>query len=105
MNVTSARYRVDASGYGHLELMVDGLLADLDMKRTLLNRGYVFLGSDWESLVEAPNNHDLNCSLKGFTTDPVIIKLAREYVAGHYKPGRIPVPSVEEAQQNPGPIF
>ena len=81
----------EQSGYPLLYLEIDGKRAVLgvDNKRTILeNHNAVFLGSQFEGytyvdIPAAPNGDHGPERLNGFTNDPEIIAIYREWLAQH----------------------
>jgi hypothetical protein len=117
MKVTSARYvlldvdgsiRADDAGGGWPKLMleIDGMPADVfEPKRNLLGLGYVFIGAEWEDRLEPlelhhdpsdPRTPDGILILRGFTCDPVVVQLARNFAdavdSDTFKPGPVRIP-------------
>lgn len=86
MNINRAEYVwIDRRPF--LRLMIDGKEALIgEFKWSLLELGYVPLHSgavNWEELlpeihIPANEDHD-SIELRGFTNDPVVIKMARSY--------------------------
>ncbi len=101
MKVEAASYtEPDADGRVYLKLQIDGQLAFLgydSLKPSLVERGYVFLGAEWESRVpvlRAPVNLNPDLRLKGFTNDPVIAKLAQDFLRNENPlPGDLSIPT------------
>lgn len=90
LRVLSATYAKDEDFYRYLGLNINGEEARVyleGLKKPLVDAGYIFLGSKWARKLDpielpegkAENEHDM--TLEGFTDDPVIVRLVREYVA------------------------
>ena len=95
------RYTRDADGYPILEIEVNGRTARLHplaLKRSLVDLGYVFLGDEFEDLVEPivlpadPTENRPAQELYGFTDDPEIVATTRAWLrrldAGALDPDR-----------------
>jgi hypothetical protein len=115
MRVERAEIKIN-EGHPELLLSVDGRQASVfQPKRTLLNAGIVILlaaGDDsfyWEDSlppVTARAKDGSSHTFRGAVTDPVIVKLAREFSANESRrAGRVPVPTPSEAAADPGPLF
>jgi hypothetical protein len=79
-------YTRDAQGYAAVEVDFDGARARIHsqgLKRTLVDRGIVFLGAAWEEKVppvtlEAdPADSRPEMHLRGFTTDAGVVEAVR----------------------------
>lgn len=76
-------------GYRQLLITIDGETAviGIDLKRTILDEhGAVYLGADFEDLYsvdipERPDNGQPAMTLRGFTTDERIVRMARDFLA------------------------
>lgn len=96
MNINKSNLQIKKAEYifnqNHpaLILTIDGKEALIaDFKKPILDRGFVPLGSrdvevEWRNILPevtlpADNNNETEITLRGFTNDPVIIKLARDF--------------------------
>ena len=106
MTVVSAQYELD-DGYPYLRLNLDGKdvwISSEQLKPSLIDNGYAFLGDDFEELLDlapidlpagALGNDNRAITLRGFTTDPVVVKLAQDFLAvKDFQPGPVPIPSM-----------
>lgn len=109
MKVLGAQYGVD-EGYQFLALDLGGepvrVYVD-QLKRWLVDAGYVFLGAKWEGKLDPIDlpagaaGNDGDKTLRGFTSDPVIVKLTQEFMR-HVMEDRTPyygpvnVPQIEK---------
>lgn len=95
MEITNVRY-VDNQNYPELWLDIDGRTAKLDayQKTTLLNAGFVSLGTDWSELM--PVFEYNGTRLFGFTDNSEVLRLYKEFRRytnrGGFKEQVIPYP-------------
>lgn len=84
-------------GQNYLELTVNGkraLISSEQIKLSLLKRGYVFLGPEWEArlpVIEVPPDPAARLNgltLHGFTNDPEIARLVRDWLV--FETGPLP---------------
>lgn len=93
LEVTSARYKYN-QGYPQLRLgFADGrsaILTSYSTKSTMRERGFVYLGGEFEDL---PTLSVGGSTLRGFTNNPTVLRLFDDYVAatraGTFRPGQI----------------
>jgi len=100
MKVESAKVVKQTNGSVMLSMVIDGKTADVyEPKLPLLEAGYVaLLNGDWEDELEINlpaywhPNYPNPATLYGVTNDPVVVALARQFVAGH-PPGDLSIPT------------
>lgn len=81
------------AGWPTLILAIDGHIAQItseDLKRNLLELGYVFLGAEWEDRLEPivlkhdpkdARTPDEDRTLRGFTRDPAVLGVVQAFIA------------------------
>lgn len=108
MRLEDASYQVDNTGYAFLEVFVDGkptrIYAAYEQK--FLDRGIVFLGMEWEGLVdeieiEAQPKKDLGAlTLRGFVQDKRLVAMVQRMREldrlGLLLPGPAEIPRAED---------